>query len=164
VARTRDGLYRYLRSLVRSDEAAEDALQDVFVGAWRGAGAFRGESGGRVWLFGLARRHAARTWRRRAGEPVETMSLADLGKAAGFGDPDPERLASAVEDQQRLRRALDALSDADREVITLRDLEGLTGPEVAELLELDLAAVKTRLHRARLRLMARLREEDPDAH
>lgn len=164
-----EALFRYLRSLVRSDEAAEDALQEVLVGVWRGAGAWRGESAGRVWLYGLARRQAARTWRRRAGEPAhpESLDAVDsggdllaLGRAAGFGADDPERAVAVAEDVERLHRALDALSPTDREVIVLRDLDGFTGPEVAELLGLELAAMKTRLHRARLRLLAELRSSE----
>lgn len=154
-----DPLFRYLRSLVRSDETAEDALQEVLVGVWRGASTYRGDASARAWIFGLARRQAARTWRRRAGEPAAPESLDPVDpRAAGFAseDADPERLISHAEDLNRLHAALEHLSDADREVLVLRDLEGLTGPEAAEVLGLELAALKTRLHRARLRLMAEL--------
>lgn len=145
---------------MRSDEVAEDALQEVFVGVWRGARGWRGEHSGRVWLYALARRQAARTWRRRVGEPADPEPVDMLAHQAGFAaDRDPEALVGAMEDVERLHRALGRLSDVDREVLTLRDLEGLTGPEVATLLELDLAAVKTRLHRARLRLLAELHGE-----
>lgn len=152
-------LFRYLRSLVRSDEAAEDALQEVLVGVWRGASGYRAETSPRAWVFSLARRQAARTWRRRVGEPVDPDPLDVLGRAAGFActDADPEALVSRAEDEEQLRAALDRLSEADREVLVLRDLEGLSGAEAAEVLGLELAALKTRLHRARLRLMAELR-------
>jgi RNA polymerase sigma-70 factor (ECF subfamily) len=157
VTDTRTPLFRYLRGLVRSDEVAEDALQETFVAVWRGAGAWRGESSGRVWLFGIARRLAARSWRRRSGEPDEAVPLEALGAEAGFGSDDPEVSLASVRDVRRVHAALDTLSDVDREVVTLRDLDGFSGPEVAELLELPLANVKTRLHRARLRLLAALR-------
>lgn len=179
MARTHTGLFRYLRGLVASDEAAEDALQEVYTGVWRSAGSFSAQSTGRVWLYGIARRQAARSWRRRVGEPralvpVEHLSrslaltgdpsdalgdrrpVEDLACAAGFGGSDPEQIVSALEDHALVQRALEQLSEADREVITLRDLEGLSGPETAALLDLDLAAVKTRLHRARLRLLAHI--------
>ena len=61
-------------------------------------------------------------------------------------------------EKERVSAALARLSDEDREVIVLRDLEGFTGPEAAALLDVDLGALKSRLHRARLRLMAELRE------
>lgn len=154
---THASLFRYLRALCRSDEQAEDALQEVLVGVWRGARGWRGDVSGRVWIYGIARRQAARSWRRRVGEPAEAESLESLAVAAGFG-ADPEQAAVAVEEKGRIRAALARLSDEDREVIVLRDLEGFTGPEAAALLEVDLAALKSRLHRARLRLMAELRE------
>jgi RNA polymerase sigma-70 factor, ECF subfamily len=159
VQRWRDPLFRYLRSIV-PEESAEDALQETFLAVFRGAGGFRGDGSARAWLFGIARRMAARQRRRRAGEPARTEPLEALGVAAGWGATrDPEELASALEDRTRLQAALDALSDEDREVIVLADLEQLTGPEVAELLDLSVSAVKSRLHRARLRLMAELSQE-----
>jgi RNA polymerase sigma-70 factor (ECF subfamily) len=106
----------------------------------------------------VARRQAARTWRRRVGEPVDVVPLEELAAAAGLADDaaDPERLAAAAQDHERLHRALARLAEAVREVIVLRDLEGFSGPEVASLLGVELGAVKSRLHRARLRLMAEL--------
>jgi len=158
VQRWRDPLFRYLRSVV-PPQAAEDALQETFLAVFRGAGGWRGGSA-RGWLFGIARRKAARQRRRRAGEPAHTEPLEVLGGAAGWGTTrDPEELASALEDRARLQAALDGLSEEDREVIVLKDLEQLTNPELAELLDLSLAAVKSRLHRARLRLMAELTQE-----
>ena len=161
VERTRAPLYRYLRTLTRG-EAAEDALQETMIGVWRSAGTYQGTAPGRVWLYGLARRQAARTWRRRSGEPDATEPLDEnLGRDAGFG-ADPEAAVAALEDRARLDRALERLSETDREIVLLRDGEGFTGPEVAELLGIPLAAAKTRLHRARLRLMAELRSEGGD--
>jgi RNA polymerase sigma-70 factor (ECF subfamily) len=67
---------------------------------------------------------------------------------------DPEALAGRLETQAMLERALASLGDEDREVIVLRDLEGLSGEETAQALGLSLPAMKSRLHRARLRLLA----------
>ncbi len=163
VERHRDGLWRLLRALTPDAASAEDAMQETFLAAWRGAAGWRGEGSARAWLYGMARRQAARTWRRRAGEPADPVPLHALGEAAGWGDArSPEELAAAVQDRDRLWAALRSLSPADREVIVLRDLDGLTGPEAAEALGLPLATLKTRLHRARLRLMAALRGGDHD--
>lgn len=157
-----DRVYRFVRRLVASEAAAEDALQETFVAAWRGAAAYRGEGSVRGWLLGLARRQAARTWRRRAGEPLVAESidapLVELGLEAGWG-ADPEAVAAAAEDRDRVRAALARLSDEDRAILVLRDLEQLSGPETAQSLDLSLAAMKSRLHRARLRLMAELRAD-----
>jgi RNA polymerase sigma-70 factor (ECF subfamily) len=153
---TRDGVWRYLRAHTASQAVAEEALQETYLAAYNAAGTFSGTGSGKAWVYGLARRHAARTWRRRAGEPVHPEPLEALGEAAGWGR-DPEQGAAAAEDRACLWAALDTLSETDREILVLRDLEGFTGPETAELLGLELAATKTRLHRARLRLLAALR-------
>ncbi len=135
-------------------------MQETFLAACRAAGSWRGEGSVRAWLLGLARRQAARTWRRRKGEPLDPVPLHELGNLAGWGrDDDPEAFAQALQDRRRLRAALLRLSPQDREVIVLRDLEQLTGPEAAEALGVDLGALKSRLHRARLRLMVELRQD-----
>lgn len=155
--RHRDAAWRVIRLRVSNDAVAEDALQETFIGVWRGAAAFHAEASVRGWILSIARRQAARTWRRRVGEPVETESLADLGKAAGWGGADPERAAVLAERADHLHDALARLEPDAREVIVLRDLEGLSGSEAATILELSVPALKSRLHRARLQLMAELR-------
>lgn len=80
-----------------------------------------------------------------------------LGLQAGWGSDNPEALALAAERRDTLARALESLSSGDREVLILRDIEGLRGPEAAEVLGLGERALKSRLHRARLRLAVALR-------
>lgn len=162
VCHTQAGIWRLVRSLTADESAAEDALQETYVAAWRSAHRFRGEASGRAWLYGIARRHAARTWRRRAGEPDTAVPLHELGACAGWGWS-PEEGAAAIEDRERLERALAALAPVDREVITLVDLEGFSAPEVGEMQGATANAVRVRLHRARLRLMAELRPEERNA-
>ena len=152
-------VFRYVRALVPSDAAAEDALQETFLAIFRGAASYRADGAAKAWILGVARRHAARQRRRRAGEPVQPAPLDVLGAEAGWGSGrSPEELAAALEDRQRIHAALDRLADEHREILVLHDLEQLSGPEVARLLDLSLAAVKSRVHRARLELMARLME------
>lgn len=158
VARHRDAVWRVVKTRSTDDARAEDALQETFLGVWRGASGYAGTASVRGWILGLARRQAARTYRRRAGEPLNHVELSDLGAAAGWGTCTPEADAASREDLERLRAALDALDPEDREVIVLRDLEQLTGPEAARILDMTLPAMKSRLHRARLRLLATLRE------
>jgi RNA polymerase sigma-70 factor (ECF subfamily) len=164
VVRHRAATWRAVRARVPDDATGEDVLQETWIGAWRAASSFRGESSVRSWLLGLARRQAARSWRRRVGEPTDHEPLDAIGARAGWGSPDPERAASVAEDHRQLHAALARLPDEDREVLLLRDVEGLSGPEAAEALGLALSAMKSRLHRARLRLMAALREEGTDEH
>ena len=160
IERHQAAVHRYIRSIVRQPADAEDALQETFLAAWRAAGSFRGEGSARPWLFAIARHASARQFRRRVGEPADTTPLDELGRQAGWGaEENPEALAMRRERLRTLSDALDALAPEDREVIVLRDLEGLSGEEAARVLGLELPALKSRLHRARLRFAARLREE-----
>jgi RNA polymerase sigma-70 factor (ECF subfamily) len=160
VGRHEASVFRYLRTLTRVDLDAEDALQDAFVAAWRGAAGFRGEDSARSWLLSIARHALHRLHRRRVGEPESLLSIDDLGLRADWGvlDSPLDRLAER-EDRERLARALAALPEAERETLVLRDLEELSGDEVARMTGVTLAAMKSRLHRARLHLAAVLREE-----
>lgn len=129
---------------------------------WRSGANYRGDGSARAWIYGVARRKAARTWRRHAGEPTAPIPLHELGAQAGWGR-DPEELTAAIEDADRLHQALDRLSLTDREIIVLHDLEGLNGPEIAQILGITANAARVRLHRARLRLMGLLRQEESHA-
>ena len=86
----------------------------------------------------------------------------ELGVDAGWGSEDPEAIAIAAERGAALRKAIAMLSPEDQEVLILRDLEGLRGAEAAEVLGVGERALKSRLHRARLRLAALLRGLDLD--
>jgi RNA polymerase sigma-70 factor (ECF subfamily) len=159
VLRHQASVLRLARALTRTPEAAEEVLQDTFLAALEHARSFRGESSVRTWLMTIARNAAARRRRRRAGEPADTVPLHELGEAAGWGDePGPEAALEEAERRAAFQRALAALSEEDRAVIVLRDLEGLPGDDAAAVLGLTLPAMKTRLHRARLRLVAALDE------
>jgi RNA polymerase sigma-70 factor (ECF subfamily) len=162
VARHQAAVFRYLRTKA-NDADAEDALQQTFVAAWRNAATIEVEGSARPWLFTVARNAAAKLQRRAGAAPQPVEDLEQLGELAGFAAPDatPARFAEAAEERQLLNSALSSLPDADREVLTLRDLEQLTGEQVAELLGLSLPAMKSRLHRARLRLVAELRQRMP---
>lgn len=160
VARHQASLFRFARAITRDAAAAEDVLQETFLAALRSAGAYRGEASVKTWLLTIARNKAYRAGRRRSGQPERFESLEALGAEAGWGALDSVD-AVLIERQRRelFSRALAGLAPEDREMIVLRDLEGLGGEQVAELLRISLAAVKSRLHRARLRLAARVRQE-----
>jgi RNA polymerase sigma-70 factor, ECF subfamily len=162
VARHQASVHRFVRTLTSDPSAAEDALQETFVAAWRGAGRFRADASVRSWLFTIARRAVQRQFRRPAGAPSaeDVEPLDELGLQAGWGTSDPE--ADAIRRQRRdsVARALDSLDADDRRVLVLRDLEQLSGEEAADVLGLTLPALKSRLHRARLRFAARLRHQE----
>lgn len=163
VARHQDSVYRLARILTRNAAAAEDVLQQTFLSAWQSAHQFRADASVRTWLLTIARHAALRQRERRAREPIDDTPIEQLGARAGWGGPDPEALAIAAQDRIRVAAALATLTAEDREILTLRDMEDMPGDEAAALLELSVAAMKSRLHRARLRLAAALRMEAPHA-
>jgi RNA polymerase sigma-70 factor (ECF subfamily) len=165
VCRYDQRLFRFARSLVRSDAEAEDVVQETFLSSWRSLTATEGApelSSVRGWLYAICRHAAYRRGRRRAGQPAEhepLESLVTLGAQAGWGSEEaPEQLSAALESRDVVRRALLTLSDEDRDIVWLRDIGELSGEEAAEVLGISLAAEKSRLHRARLKLLAALRE------
>lgn len=157
VTRHQASVYRLARHVAGTRDEAEDVLQQTFLSAWQGVSRFRGESSVRTWLLTIARNAAVTRRVRAAREPIDATPLDDLGIRAGWGGPNPEQLAVAAEQHQRLAAALAALDPDEREILTLRDLEGLAGEDVAAMLGLTTAAMKSRLHRARLRLAAAVR-------
>lgn len=156
VERHQASVYRLLSAMGASSADADDALQETFVAAWRNAGSFQGAGSARAWILTIARNALRRAHRRRAGEPERFEPLEELGLQAGWGREDPE--LEALERRDLLGKALGTLSSADREILVLRELEGFAGEEVAEMLGLTVPAMKSRLHRARLRLVAAVQE------
>ena len=154
-------MYRYAAAAAHDGAAAEDAVQETFTAVWRSAAGFRGEVTGRAWLFTIARNALDHRLRRRAGEPQEMASLDDVGAAAGWGTPSTsDQVMAAIETRERVHKAMAALSPEDREVLVLMDVEELTAEEAGPMLGLSVSALKSRLHRARLRLIAQLGKED----
>jgi RNA polymerase sigma-70 factor (ECF subfamily) len=158
VRRHQAAVFRFAMSLTKDNAAAEDALQETFLAAYRGAGRFRDDSSVKTWLMTIARNAVYRQNRRRAGEPADFVALSELGRAAGWGANDGGRFVELLARRDLLDRAMSALSGEDREMLVLRELEGLTLSEAATVTGTTEAAAKTRLHRARLRLMAKIRE------
>lgn len=156
VERHQAAVFRYLRSAAAEEADAEDALQEAFVAAWRNAGSYRGGASARGWILTIARNALSRAHRRRSGQPTSFEEVEELGIQAGWGQE--EDVLEGLARRELLTRALAALAREDREILILRELEGFSGEEVAEMLGLSLAAMKSRLHRARLRLVAALRE------
>lgn len=161
VVRHQAAVFRFARAATDGAAAAEDVLQETFLAAWRGASSFQGRSAVRTWLLTIARNQAWHHRERMARIPVDDVPLPELGVAAGWGDQSPEEGALRSQRRDRLARALAALTPGEREILVLRELEELSGEETAIALGIGLAAMKSRLHRARLRLAAELGKEGP---
>jgi RNA polymerase sigma-70 factor (ECF subfamily) len=157
VEQHQDAVFRFLTNRTGSAADCEDALQETFLAAFRGCGSYRGEASARAWILGIARNVSRKMYRRRAGEPAGMESLEILGLRAGWGEPPlPSSFLEGLERRDTLEKAMRKLSPEEREILVLRELEGLSGEEAAEVLDLSLPAMKSRLHRARLRLAAAL--------
>lgn len=137
-------VWRTLRRFGVADAALEDVAQEVFLVAYRRAGAWREWSSPRSWLFGVARRVAADHRRSRDRHARKLAALPEIVA--------PQPVDERVADHQRLRAiaaAIASLSPDRRAVYTLAELEGLSAPEIAEALELKLNTVYSKLRRAR---------------
>lgn len=162
-ARHHPAMYRHAVRLSHDAAAADDALQETFLAVWKHAESFRAATSVRAWLYTIARNALKRQFRKKAGEE-DVVSLEALGAEAGWGDVSAvDRVRAAVEDRERVHKALASMAEPDREVLSLIDVEGLSLEEAAAALELGLPAMKSRLHRARLRFVAALAKEDGHA-
>ena len=129
----------------RSD--AEDVAQDAFLRAFRGLSSFRGRSRFRTWLFQIAL-NAARTHRQTRDRSNETTT------ASGELDSTvmSESLEQGIIARDRLRHALSQLPGEMREAVLLRDVEGFDYREIAEMLDIPIGTVESRIFRGRARL------------
>ena len=145
-----DAAFNYARWLTRNDAEAEDVVQDACVRAIRFAASLRGDDA-RSWLFAIVRN----TWYSRAS--VSRRGIAPLDAA---GDEpadealDPEEQLLQQQTVSSVRAAVESLPADFREVIVLRELEGLSYKEIAAVVDVPLGTVMSRLARARERLLA----------
>jgi RNA polymerase sigma-70 factor (ECF subfamily) len=147
---------RFTHRMCSNPADAEDVAQDTLLAAYRGLGGFRGEGTVTTWLYAVARRTCARKHRRKRDAPERVESLDDHGDAPEGESPGPDETAAGHELGAALELAIRELPVAWRSVLVLRDVEGLPANEVAEALGIEVGTVKTRLHRARAALRARL--------
>jgi len=159
VERYQRAILHLARALVHDRQHAEDVLQDTFLAAYRAAGSYRGDAPVANWLYAIARHAAYRLHRRSHEIASDDRTIERLGQSAGWGAPDVERAIARAELRGHLDAALSTLAPDEREVVTLRDALGMSGEETAALLGCSVAAMKSRLHRARLRLAAELRDQ-----
>ncbi|MBL8909892.1 MAG: sigma-70 family RNA polymerase sigma factor [Archangium sp.] len=145
-------IYRFGLRLCGDEDAAREVLQETLLAAFKGVTSFRGEAELSTWLYALARSFCLRSRRTPKTESLDTDELQRREDPA----PTPDARAHAREIGVVLQAALGALSDDAREVVILKDVEGLTAEAIAGVLHEDVAAVKSRLHRARVQLRQHL--------
>ena len=150
-ARHRAAIYRWLVRLVGEEALAEDLLSDVFLDVWRKARSFEGRSSVSTWLLAIAR-HKALSARRRT--QVERAVELDDEVASTMEEPadNPELLLEKKDREDLLRRSLARLSPEHGEVIDLTYYHGKSIKEIAEIVGINEATVKSRAFYARKRL------------
>jgi len=142
--------------LVGRSGDAEDVVQETFLAAYEGLGSFKGWSSVKTWLSGiLSKRAALCHWRNR--RPGQGLRLSEPARALLNGNSTPA-LTAASEIKMDVMAALQTLQPEHREIVVLRELEGMSYREIAETLNLPAGTVESRLFRARQELKMRLRE------
>jgi RNA polymerase sigma-70 factor (ECF subfamily) len=138
---------------VPNDRDAEDIVQESFLKAFKAQETFRG-SEAKAWLLSIVR-NSAMDFRRR-DKSRSAASFQDEGREPMDASPDPERVLLNQSRREQLRRAIANLAPEFREVIVLRELEGLSYKEVASVLGIPMGTVMSRLSRARTLLLNEL--------
>ena len=152
VERHQDYVYNAIYHMVGRRQDVDDLAQEVFLNAYRGLPRFEGRSKFTTWLYGIALNSVRGYWRRRKRVRVfSTDASADDGpthQLEADGD-DPPEAALRRERVEHVRAAIAELEDDMREIVVLRDIQGLTYDELAETLDVPIGTVKSRLYRAR---------------
>ena len=147
-------LYRFGLRMCGNVEDAGDVVQESLISMARSVRDFRGDSSVSSWLYTIARRFCIKKRRRSKFAPAREESLdapgSDAARRLADASMSPEQSATNRELATVLTHAIDALDPPQREVLVLRDVEGLSAPDVAKVLGISVEAVKSRLHRARV--------------
>ncbi len=155
-----DAIYRLALRLVKSEEDAEDVVQEAFLKALSAIKEFRGQSRFTTWLHRIAVNQALMKLRKRRSEvfPMEAVEAGEIGTPMDLADWADSALDDLVKREAVgvLETSLESLPIDLRTVVILRDINGLSNEEAAQALELPIGAVKWRLHRARTLLRDRL--------
>jgi RNA polymerase sigma-70 factor (ECF subfamily) len=157
VERHREVVYRVAARTVGTDDA-DDVSQDAFLRAYHRLASFRGEAPFRAWLLRVTHNAALNHQARRTPEPVDPLTV----ERGSEGERTPAERLEGRERRDRLESKIRLLSPAHRMVLILRDIEGLSYEEIAQVSETPLGSVKARLHRARGELIEILRRNAYD--
>ena len=160
-----DQLYGAARRMTQGDASAEDLVQETYLRAYKGFEGFTEGTNLRAWLFRILTNLYINDYRRRRRRPQE-VDLADEGTLymhRGAGGLERARMARSAEDElleglasTEVREALEALPDSYRVAVLLADVEGFAYKEIAEMLDVPIGTVMSRLHRGRKRLRGAL--------
>jgi RNA polymerase sigma-70 factor (ECF subfamily) len=165
VERPKDRLYGLALRMTRSEADAAEVVQDTFLAAYQNLKRFRGEAAFGSWVHRIAANNALMRLRHQrvveaAGEELASPEFTERGSLAEVPEEDWSRRADEkVLDEElgrAIRQATDSLPQGYREVFLLKDVEGMSYEEIAEMMGISVPAVKSRLHRARLALREKI--------
>ena len=161
VRRYRDKVYRLSFKILRHEEDAAEALQDAFLSAYRGLKNFKVESTFSTWLYRIATNASLMKYRKRREGHVsleQSQNTDENAEMLQIPDWSTQPLKELLDSETRevMDEGIQRLPEELRTVFILRDIEDLSNAEVAQILDLTVAAVKSRLHRARIALRDRL--------
>ena len=145
-------LFRVTRAILKREDEAEDVMQDAYVRAYEHLSEFRGEASFATWLTRIAIHEALARKRRQQRFDVFDVASQESTRLPFHSPRNPEQEVNDRQLRVVLERAIDALPDEFRTVFVLRAVEQMSGAETAMCLDVPEETVKTRLHRARLRL------------
>lgn len=147
-------IYRFGLRMCQNTEDAQDILQDTMISMIKTLPQFRGEASITSWAYTIARSHCIKKRRRSKYAPKYEEPLHHIPEASTAIDRSlfPDARAAERETEESLNHALTQLTPQLREVFVLRDIEGLTALEVSVSIGISIAAVKSRLHRARAQM------------
>ena len=162
LARYESSIYRFGLRMCGNEDAAREVLQETLLAAFRHLPGFRGDAALSTWLYQIARSFCIKE--RRGQRPTRSL---DDGGATELVDPapQPDARVHAREIGEALSRALAILPPEQREVLILRDVESLSAEQAASVVGIEVGALKSRLHRARMALrteLARILGTDDD--
>ncbi len=155
--------------LLGNREEAEDVAQDVFVTVYQNASSFRGESKFSTWLYRVAVNHSKNRLKylkrrgRHAGRPLDEVAERQMAMGSGETQPSyhaaiprPDDLAQGRQLEAIIQQEMARLDEDHRLLVVLRDIQGLSYQQMAEVTGLNVGTIKSRLHRARLALKGAL--------
>ena len=145
-------LFGLAYSLLGNTADAEDVLQETLLGAYKHIGQFQGRASVKTWLTKILVRQVSKVYRSRRVRRAE--SLADA-EEQNLDPPSPRGGSVNVDRRVDVQAMLQTLSEEHREIVALRELQGLSYDEIAEVLAIPQGTVESRLHRARQQLKAR---------
>ena len=158
------GVYAIAQRMTGNAEDAADMTQETFIKAYNSLSSFRGDSKFSVWLYRIATNVCLDFLRSRSRKPTVSLSMEDDdGEETQMDIADesqsPEQLLERGLTRDAVRRGLKSLSPEYRQILLLREIQGLSYEEIAETLTLEVGTVKSRIFRARKRLCAFLLED-----